>query len=211
MVESDSDVDEIMKTLTEGEMFTPLHSVEPSEAGLSQHTQASQLRTGFENAFQSLIPAAEASAEEDRARAEEDTSRMDEGRDWPIPSRYIRHWDRVPEALKNVPIPPSTYFRGPCLVPAKEHRGKMYSTSKCFDILFQNDIGLLADPTMGVSYWFTDECMTDLPLHIQKVLYFFDSVKTHMARDYANYVFPCTDVALLVGPACVYSTGWFKN
>jgi hypothetical protein len=194
--DNDSTIDEIMKASNDDGMFSPLHPADPSDAGLSQE------RTGFENAFQSLIPAAEASAREDRARAEADTT--DEGRDWPIPSRYIRHWDRVPDALKNIPIHPSTYFRGPCMVPAREHRGKMYSTSKCFDMQFQNDIGLLADPTMGVSYWFMDECMTDLPLHIQKVLYFFDSVKTHMARDYANYAFPCTDVALLVGPACVY-------
>lgn len=158
-------------------------------------------------AFPGLVADAEAAAREDRERAAADTSRADEGRDWPIPDRYVKHWDRVADSLKNVPIPPSTYFRGECMVPSREHRGKMYATSKCFDMLFQNDVGLLTDPTMGQSFWFVDECMTDLPLHIQKVLYFFDSVKTHMARDYANYAFPCTDVTLLVSLPSFYGGG----
>jgi hypothetical protein len=172
---------------------------DPSQAG-----PAPPPRSGLQNAFAHLLPGIEQEMREDRERAMADTSRADEGRDWPIPLRYIKHWERVPDTLKNVPVPPSTYFRGPCMIPAQEHSEKMYATSKCFEMLFQNDVALLADPTMGHSYWFIDECMTDLPLHIQKVLYFFDSARTYLARDYSNYTFPCSDIALLVRrPVCI--------
>ena len=190
-------------------MFSPAHSEEhepsqpePSQPGPSQPSQPGPAppppRSGMLNAFAHLLPAVEQEMQADRERARADTTRADEGRDWPIPLRYIKHWERVPDTLKNIPVPPNTYFRAPCMVPAQEHSEKMYSTSKCFEMLFQNDVELLADPTMGHSYWFIDECMTDLPMHIQKVLYFFDSVRTYLARDYSNYTFPCSDIALIV-------------
>jgi len=75
----------------------------------------------------------------------------------------------------------------------------MYSESKCFSLVRASSTELLAGPHHGPSYCFVAETTTEIPLHIQEAIYFFNScLNKYQTQDRSPYVFPTKDVGLQI-------------
>ena len=117
---------------------------------------------------------------------------------WQIPEYYRTHWERVPETVRQIPINMKG-FEAACMTIGVEHEGKMYSESKCFRFLSSNSLDILAGPHDGVTYTFVAMCLSGMPDHALKVLYFFDMVRIILqSQDRSPFVFPTDKIGLLV-------------
>ena len=148
---------------------------------------------GFVDAFPNTVPATLPPA----SQRTEDAARPSR----PIPEYFRRHWERVPEILKNVPIQ-TRGVEAACMTPTREHEGKMYSESKCFSLVRANSLEVLAGPQNGPSYCFLAEATTELPLHIQEAIYFFNACSNkYQTQDRSPFVFPTKDIGLQIDRA----------
>lgn len=148
---------------------------------------------GFADAFPDTAPAPVPAA----SQRTEDAARPSR----PIPEVYRRHWERVPEILKNVPIQ-TKGVEAACMTPTREHEGKMYSESKCFSLVRANSLEVLASPQNGPSYCFVAEATTELPPHIQEAIYFFNACSNkYQTQDRSPFVFPTKDIGLQIDRA----------
>jgi hypothetical protein len=147
---------------------------------------------GFRDAFPDTTPAPSLGDVSARRREEEYSPPYN------IPEHYRRHWEKVPDVLKNVPIRTSREGAR-CMTPTPEHEGRMYSESKCFSLVRASSTELLAGPHHGPSYCFVAETTTEIPLHIQETIYFFNScLNKYQSQDRSPYVVPTKDVGLQI-------------
>jgi hypothetical protein len=159
----------------------------PDRTPVISASQPAPVRSGFVDAFRGVSPAPVSQPNAEAVRPSR-----------PIPEHYRRHWERVPEILKNVPLQP-TGVEAACMTPTHEHEGKMFSESKCFSLVRANSVDVLAGPQNGVSYCFVAEATTELPLHIQEAIYFFNACSNkYQAQDRSPFVFPTKDIGLQV-------------
>lgn len=90
-----------------------------------------------------------------------------------------------------------------CMTPTAEHEGKMYSESKCFSLIPRSSLDHLAGPHDGVTYTFVSECLSEIPDHSLKVMYFFDMVRIILqSQDRSPFVFPTDKIGLSVSSRC---------
>lgn len=98
------------------------------------------------------------------------------------PRRKIRqsirqYWDEnVSESLKTFSIPLESIFDPVCMTPTKAQAATMAARSKCMELLAQDHPSLLSGPNKGMPLCFLARAAEGLPIHIQKVLFFFTSV-----------------------------------
>lgn len=115
-----------------------------------------------------------------------------------VPEHYWRHWERVPDILKNIPFD-MTPWPSACLTPTREHEGRMFSESKCFSLIPRNSVELLKGPYDGITYCFVAKATTEIPMHILEVLYFFTAcANKYGAQDRSPFVFPTDKIGLQV-------------
>ena len=155
-------------------------------------TQPPARTTGFVDAFSDTAPAP--LPQRSQPAEESRPSRS-------IPDYFRRHWERVPDILKSVPMQ-TKGVEGVCMTPTREHEGKMYSESKCFSLVRANSLEVLAGPQNGPSYCFVAEATTELPLHIQEAIFFFNACSNkYQTQDRSPFVFPTKDVGLQIDRA----------
>ena len=117
---------------------------------------------------------------------------------WQIPDHYRAHWERVAEGMRLIPINVKGY-EAACMTPSVEHEGKMFSESKCFSLVPRSSLDHLAGPHDGVTYSFVCECLSEIPNHALKVMYFFDTVRIILqSQDRSPFVFPTDKIGLSV-------------
>jgi len=102
----------------------------------------------------------------------------------PIPEYLEDFWQTAPDRIKRIgveihPVPTT------CMEPRKSDINKMYSCSKCFRLVDPNSNLLLCSPTQSPAFVFMAECRTEIPAHIQAVLYFFNA----LSNDISNFQF----------------------
>jgi len=143
--------------------------------------------SSFAAAFPNIVPAPPAV----RASQQSAGSRR-------VSSSLKAYWDEnIPAQLKTFNITNDKIFQGKALTPTKEQCSKMYARSKCAKLLHKHDNSLLSSPTQTQSYCFLQESGPEIPLHIQNVLFFFNSVNLHASVDITHYAAP-TDTASVV-------------
>lgn len=117
---------------------------------------------------------------------------------WTIPESYVRHWERVPDILKHIPVQMKG-FQSASMTPTPEHEGRMYGESKCFSLLASSSLEHLAGPFEGMTYCFIAESLSEIPDICLKVLFFFDNVRKIMqSQDRSPFVFPTDKIGLTV-------------
>jgi hypothetical protein len=195
-----------------GDMFSPPHSnsvlddeTRPTNAAAAQARVSAQQQqvlqipgriSSFQAAFPNVAPASVHGSEVDGGRSLSER--------WQIPASYRRHWERVPDILKQIPVMMQGY-QSASMTPTEEHEGKMYGESKCFSLLSKSSLEHLAGPHEGMPFCFLAECLSEIPDISLKVLYFFDNVRKFLqAQDRSPYVFPTDQIGLMVG--LFYST-----
>jgi hypothetical protein len=121
-----------------------------------------------------------------------------EASQWHIPESYVKHWERVPEIIKTIPIN-MTPVPGVCMTPTLQHEGKMFGESKSFSLMRGASLDHLASPHSGMTYCFLSECLSEIPSVSLKALFFFDNCrKILQTQDRGSYVFPTNKIGLLV-------------
>jgi hypothetical protein len=121
-----------------------------------------------------------------------------EASQWHIPESYVKHWGRVPEIIKTIPIN-MTPVPGVCMTPTLQHEGKMFGESKSFSLMRAASLDHLASPHSGMTYCFVSECLSEIPSVSLKTLFFFDNCrKILQTQDRGPYVFPTNKIGLLV-------------
>jgi hypothetical protein len=119
-----------------------------------------------------------------------------------VPEHYRRHWERVPEMLRSFPLRTKNN-KSVCMTPTREHEGKMFSESKCFSLMRKDSLDLLSGPQSGVTYCFVGETTTEIPLHIQEAIFFFNSCSNkYQTQDRSPFVFPTKDIGLQESGKC---------
>jgi hypothetical protein len=101
-----------------------------------------------------------------------------------IPEYLEEFWQTAPDRIKRIgveiqPVPTT------CMEPRKSDINKMYSCSKCFRLVDGESNLLLCSPTQSPAFVFMAECRTEIPAHIQAVLYFFNA----LSNDISNFQF----------------------
>ena len=171
-------------------MFSPSHSSNRSERGARERPRVSGLQAAFPTVMPASLPDSEA------------YGRVGTGADgmerWQIPESYRRHWERVPDILKQIPVHMKGH-QSASMTLTPEHEGRMYGESKCFSLLSRGSLEFLAGPYEGMTYCFIAECLSEIPDISLKVLYFFDNVRKIMqSQDRSPYVFPTDKIGLTV-------------
>jgi hypothetical protein len=115
-----------------------------------------------------------------------------------VPKSLAKYWEEnVPEGLKLCRIPMNDVFNPMCMLPTEEQIGCMCARSKCMELLPQDHQRLLSYPNRGLPMCFVARAAEGLPIHIQKLLFFFSSVSNSML-DLAHFVVPTVATDLLV-------------
>jgi hypothetical protein len=136
---------------------------------------------------------------EDDPESEEEEQRPQRGqREAEQPSQNLdslrKFWETLPPtllelSLGNIETPSA------CLTPRDDDEKRMYSLSKCFKTIPKDSKRHLAQLTDGSSLVFMAQCHTEIPVHIQEVLWFFSNVRNSIT-DLSNYCLPTTTVTL---------------
>lgn len=86
-------------------------------------------------------------------------------------------------------------FNPVCMSPTKDQVGTMAARSKCMELLLPDHPSLLSGPNKGMPLCFLARAAEGLPIHIQKVLFFFTSVANSIL-DMGHFAAPtnATDV-----------------
>lgn len=107
-----------------------------------------------------------------------------------------QYWEEhVSESLKTFSVPMDSVFNPLCMAPTNEQVGTMAARSKCMELLQKDHPSLLSGPNKGMPLCFLARAAEGLPIHMQKVLFFFTSVANSIL-DMAHYAAPSqsTDV-----------------
>ena len=163
----------------------------PPSGQRNMHAQQSS----FANAFPNVAPAPGPSRSRESAADPEAAAPVTP---FPVPEHYLAHWRRVPTPLKNVPFDMQT-IPATAMTPLEEHIGRMFSEAKCLSLLPPDSVELLKGPYDGVTYCFVGKTNTEIPRHIQEVMFFFDTcAKKCQSGDRSPFVFPTKDIGLQI-------------
>ena len=101
-----------------------------------------------------------------------------------VPDYLEDYWQTAPDRIKRIgfEIHPAL---AECITPRKSDVNKMYSCSKCFRLIDNESNLLLCPPTQSPAFVYMAECRTEIPSHIQSVLYFFNA----LSNDISNFQF----------------------
>ncbi len=155
---------------------TPGHVSDEEGAG---GTQRSSFASSFPNIRPHYSPPRRAPRENRRVRAS-----------------LRQYWEeQVSESLKTFSVPMDSVFNPLCMAPTKEQVGTMAARSKCMELLPKEHPSLLSGPNKGMPLCFLARAAEGLPIHMQKVLFFFTSVANSIL-DMGHYAAPsqATDV-----------------
>lgn len=88
------------------------------------------------------------------------------------------------------------------MIPTPEQIACMCARSKCMELLPQGHGNLLSCPNKAIPMCFVARAAEGLPIHVQKLLFFFTSVQNSML-DLAHFVLPtvATDVIVSDSPS----------
>lgn len=149
--------------------------------------------SGFLAAFPNIAPAACDPEGGRDSVSDEDSIWLDK-----IPENYRRHWERVPDILKTIPVVMKG-FSSVRMTPKPEHEGRMFGESKCFSMINRSSLEHLAGPQSGMTYCFVSECLSEIPSASLKALFFFDNCRRYLqTQDRSPYVFPSDKIGLMV-------------
>ena len=165
--------------------FTPPHS--PTGAGAADDRGGG----GF-------IPETDASQLQGPGDAGEEEE--EGGRARVVPSSLARFWEeKVHDSLKNFPIPNEKIVRGACMVPTADQCRTMDARSKCMKLLHSSDPLLLSDPTQTLPMCFVEKSGSEIPMQIQKALFFWVSLLNHTQADIAHFAAKSETVDVIHG------------
>jgi hypothetical protein len=99
---------------------------------------------------------------------------------------YKSHWDNIPDILLNPPPFVMEHASDPMLQIPLDKQFTMDATSKCWRSIPNDADSLLQHEPDGITWAICEECVTQIPIQIQKAIYFFHSFWTHI-QDYAGY------------------------
>jgi len=117
-----------------------------------------------------------------------------------IPSNLARFWEeKVLESLKTFPIASEKVVKGVCMTPTPDDCRRMYARSKCMKLLHASDPALFSDPTQTLPMCFMERSGSEIPMQIQKALFFFSSLLNHTQTDIAHYAAKSETVDVIYG------------
>ena len=115
-----------------------------------------------------------------------------------VPASLATHWDEnIPESLRQFNVPIENTFSAISMVPTPEQVSCMCARSKCMELIPQDHPSLLSSPNRGLPMCFVARAAEGLPIHIQKLLFFFTSVQNSML-DLAHFVAPTVTTDVIV-------------
>lgn len=110
--------------------------------------------------------------------------------------------EHVPDSLKTFNIPTNDVFKPICMTPTEDQVMMMASRSKCMELLREDHPSLLSSPNKSFPLCFVARAAEGLPIHMQKVLFFFTSVNNSII-DMGHYAAPTIATGVLVSHVSV--------